>query len=389
MNVTDVELGDPNLPKRLRRARRDLGLTQEAVADAVGLARTSLVALEKGERGVRPDELVAMAGLYGRPIDELLRPTPPVEGFVAQFRTSLSRSKDAEQLEVALRDVERLAEDYRELERLSGIGPETYPPPYDIARLSPDAAALEIAASERTRLGLGDGPVANLREVLETKVWMRIFAVPLPARVEGFFAFTPETGACVAVNANHPAERQQWTLAHEFSHFLTRRLLAEVKVAQGYSRVPAHERFAEAFAREFLMPTAGLTRDFNALMRTGPEQVTAGALVELAGFYRVSFQALVLRLEGLGLLPGGTYDMLAHERFSVSEARRLLGVPAPEPDTRTLPLRYVRLGVEAYRDGRISEGAFARFLRLDRVTARELARLTAADAGGAVEEGAE
>ena len=44
---------------------------------------------------------------------------------------------------------------------------------------------------------------------------------------------------------------------------------------------------------------------------------------------------------------------------------------------------------KAYRDGRISEGAFARFLRLDRVTARELARLAAPDAGEAVEAASE
>ena len=81
------------------------------------------------------------------------------------------------------------------------------------------------------------------------------------------------------------------------------------------------------------MPASGLTRDFNALMRTRPGGVTPGALVELASFYRVSFQALSVRLEGLGLLPRGTFDVLQHERFSVAEARRLLGVPVP---SRTL-----------------------------------------------------
>ncbi len=38
------------------------------------------------------------------------------------------------------------------------------------------------------------------------------------------------------------------------------------------------------------------------------------------------------------------------------------------------PARYVTLAVDAYRAGRISEGAFARFLRVDRVTARDVAR---------------
>ena len=380
MTATDPELRNPNLPKRLRNARRDRGLTQEAVADQLGLARTSLVALEKGERAVRPDELVAMAGLYGRTVDELLRPTPPVEDFIGQFRTSLSRTDDAEALEDAIRTVERYAEDYRELERRAGVTSDhSYPAPYAIDGVPPAAAATEIASTERNRLGLGDGPIANLRDILETKIGIRVFFIELPSRIEGFFAFTPETGACIAVNANHPVERQQWTMAHELAHFLTRRLVAEITVAKGppRGRVLPHERFAEAFAGEFTMPASGLTRDFNAIRRTRPDGVTPGALVELAAFYRVSFQALVVRLEGLGLLPRGTFDMLQGERFSVTEARRLLGLAAPEPDARVLPVRYVTLAVDAYRDGRISEGAFARFLRLDRVTAREVARTLA------------
>jgi Zn-dependent peptidase ImmA (M78 family)/DNA-binding XRE family transcriptional regulator len=377
MGVSEAELRNPNLPKRLRNARRDRGLTQEAVAEQLGLARTSLVALEKGERFIRPDELVVMARLYGRPIDELLRPSAPADNFVGQFRTSLSRTADADKLEDAIRTIERYAEDYRELERRSGVAPDhRYPAPYSVDGLSPTAAATEIASTERNRLGLGDGPLPNLRDILETKLGIRVFFIELPPRIEGFFAFTPETGACIAVNAKHPVERQQWTMAHEFAHFLTRRLRAEITVSkmEPRGRTPQHERLAEAFAGDFLMPTSGLTRDFNAIRRTGVEGVTPGTLVELAAFYRVSFQALVVRLEGLGLLPRGTFDMLQHERFSVAEARRLLGLSAPEPDTRVFPVRYVTLAVDAYRDGSISEGAFARLLLLDRVTARAVAR---------------
>jgi len=336
------------------------------------------VALEKGDRAVQPAELVEMARLYARPLDELLRPTAPIEDFVGQFRSSLSRSEDSAQLEAAIREVERNAEDYRELERINGATVEHgYPAPYDIGGVQPESAAVEIAHTERNRLGLGDGPIPNLREILETKVSIRVFFLDLPARVEGFFAYTSQTGACIAVNAQRPVERQQWTMAHEFAHFLTRRLLAEVTVSHA-RRIPAHERFAEAFAGEFVMPTTGLTRDYNNLVRSRPGGVTPGALVELAAFYRVSFQALVLRLEGMGLVRRGTYDMLAHERFKLSEARELLGLAAPAPDQRAFPVRYLTLAVDAYTKGLISEGAFARFLRVDRVAAREVGRVLAA-----------
>src|SRR5437016_4472323 len=77
--MSDASLIGPALAARLRAARRDADLTQDEVARDLGIARTSLVALEKGERRVKPDELISLARLYGRTVDELLRPSAPVE----------------------------------------------------------------------------------------------------------------------------------------------------------------------------------------------------------------------------------------------------------------------------------------------------------------------
>jgi hypothetical protein len=61
-------------------------------------------------------------------------------------------------------------------------------------------------------------------------------------------------------------------------------------------------------------------------------------------------------------------------RFHVGEARKMLELAALPPDTELLPLRYRYMAVEAYLEGDISEGQFARFLRTDRTTARGLAQ---------------
>ena len=45
-----------------------LGLTQQEVADSLERARTTATALEKGEGRIRPDELISLAGLYGRQV---------------------------------------------------------------------------------------------------------------------------------------------------------------------------------------------------------------------------------------------------------------------------------------------------------------------------------
>ena len=52
------------LGQGLQKARRARGLTQQEVADSLELARTTVTALEKGERRIRPDELISLAGRF-------------------------------------------------------------------------------------------------------------------------------------------------------------------------------------------------------------------------------------------------------------------------------------------------------------------------------------
>ena len=54
--------------QRLRSARETLGLTQEDVADALGIQRTSVIAMEAGKRGVGALELRRLARLYRRSV---------------------------------------------------------------------------------------------------------------------------------------------------------------------------------------------------------------------------------------------------------------------------------------------------------------------------------
>jgi Zn-dependent peptidase ImmA (M78 family) len=90
----------------------------------------------------------------------------------------------------------------------------------------------------------------------------------------------------------------------------------------------------------------------------------------LADLYQVSVQALILRLEELRRLPTGTWDRLESEGFKVRRAQRMLGIEANPPIECPLPARYADLAVLAYDKQKISEGQLARFLRLDRVSAR-------------------
>ena len=370
-----IEASRPaDLAQRLREARIQKGLRQEDVAEKLGVARTTVINIEKALRRIRPAELMTMAEIYGRTLNELLRPTPPPEPLAVQFRLAPSQKSDDLSLRNQIEELERLCDDYLELERIMNAPlVRREPEQYTVEGL--EQAAEEVAAAERSRLSLGDGPLMHLREMLEEEAGMRVFALNLPSGVAGLFAYTKGIGPCVAFNRNHPSGRQVLSLAHEYGHYLTTRDRAEVTVLRtSYQRIPESERFADAFGRYFLMPSGGVIRLFNNLKRSRAGRLTRGDLVRLAHLYRVSLQAMVLRLEELRLVRPGTWDQIEISGFKLHEAQRLLDLSPEPPDERLLPSRYIQLGVEAFRNGLITEGQLARFLRVDRLEARDVVR---------------
>jgi Zn-dependent peptidase ImmA (M78 family)/transcriptional regulator with XRE-family HTH domain len=379
------------LGERLKDARKARGLTQEAVASKLGILRTTLVAIEKGERRVTPGELIEMAKMFGRPVSEFVSKRANKEPFVPQFRLPPGQQNVTEvDLTAAAMEMESLARDYVELEEMnSAVMRPTFPPAYtmEVPGATPEQRGEEVAAEERTRLGIGDGPVADLRALLEEAVGIRVFYLNLPPKVGGLFACNDELGACIAINRNHPPTRGNWSLAHEYGHFLTTRYLADVSFTHDYWGKMAAERFADSFAKNFLMPRTGVMRRLSDSVKAlGKERPTIGAVLSLAHLYHVSAQAMFLRLEELKRISSGTWDTLREKRgFKPEQARSTLGLAA-DPRQPMLPLRYRQLARNAFEreDAGLTEGQLARKLRLDRVSARlelESLRLMADDAG--------
>src|SRR5262249_17971519 len=72
MSVLD-HLSDQELGQRLRIARESAKLRQEDAAERLGMSRTTVVAVEKGDRRARFEEVRAFAQLYGTSVNALLR----------------------------------------------------------------------------------------------------------------------------------------------------------------------------------------------------------------------------------------------------------------------------------------------------------------------------
>jgi Zn-dependent peptidase ImmA (M78 family)/DNA-binding XRE family transcriptional regulator len=360
------------LGKELQAARKSRGMTQEDAAKVINVTRTTVTAIEKGERRIKANELIRLAQAYGRQISDFVRPRPGLDLASIRLRgpAFLSES-DQQQLEQSVEQLRDYARDYLELEQIMDAPlPRKYPSEYTVANTPAQQAAESIAIQERNRLGLGDGPIPMLRDVLEQDVGIRIFYIPLlPSSVSAMFFYVEPLGACIGVNAQHPEERRRWSLAHDYGHFLVARQKPHVSFLPVYQRVPEEERLVDAFAMYFLMPTSSIIRRVNDVKQaTG--KFTLADLMILAHYYGVSAEALTRRLEGMKLLSTGVWEHLKERGLRVHEARQQLELEQIPSHDHPLPMRYQHLAVNAFRDAKITEGQLVRFLHVDRLEAR-------------------
>lgn len=83
------------LGKRLRESRESSGFTQEEVSGALGIPRTSVLAMEAGKRNVSAPELRRLARLYRRSVEWLLgEESPDLTTNVALYRATDALSQD-------------------------------------------------------------------------------------------------------------------------------------------------------------------------------------------------------------------------------------------------------------------------------------------------------
>jgi Zn-dependent peptidase ImmA (M78 family)/DNA-binding XRE family transcriptional regulator len=375
-----LKILDPKMiGERLKNARRARGFTQGAVAKKLGCARTTVVAIEKGDRRVTPAELLAFCGCYDRNVSEVVKQNAFTEALTPQFRAAFPSSAlespfTEEQLLQVCHELETRAEDYFELEQLCASPlPRDFPPPYPLenSRLSPEQLAEEVAQEERNRLGLGDAPIGDLRALLEEAVGLRIFFYPMPSPVAGLFAYNDRLGGCLGINLRQPWHRANWSLAHEYAHFLTTRYFADVDLLQGRWAKLRAERFADSFTSNFLMPRSGVNRRLSEVEMARKDRITVADLVTLADYFCVSSQAMCLRLESLKRMPLGGWDRLKAGGFKPDKARETLGLLRPERKHAPWPVRYLLLAKAALEMGALSEAQLAKKLRTDILSTRE------------------
>ena len=357
------------LGERLRRARSNANLTQDTAASRLTMARTTLVAIERGQRRVKPDELVALSRLYGISVGRITAPNAIHVDLTAKFRRVEGRETDQD-VTNAVELLNRLASGATELERAVGATlSQDYPPSIRLRAAGLQQQAEDAAVSLRNRLGVGLGPINDLFSLFELDLGVRVFLRALPNHISGLYAYDEALGACILINAHHPWKRRVQSLAHEGGHFISDRSHADVLEDSAVSP-SIEERFARRFGAALLMPASTVRSRFDQIV-TIERAFSVRQLVLLAHQFGVATEAMARRLEELDLLPNGTWQSMKDRKFDSTFERQVLGDPASEMSLPLIPSRVAYLASVAAERGVLSEGQLCELLVVDRLQLRE------------------
>ncbi|MCW5939184.1 MAG: ImmA/IrrE family metallo-endopeptidase [Fimbriimonadaceae bacterium] len=369
LGISNIELGE-----RLRVARDRAKVTQAEAAQLIGAVRTTLIAIEKGERKVRLEELQKLAARYGLSVNALLRRESVHLDLVPQFRKQLKA--DADEVESASQLLNVLVAAECELENALGVvRHRNYPPERPLLPGDVTQQADHDATEHRRWLGLGMGPISDVVGLLESELGVRVYVRPLASNISGLFAFSEVAGACVLLNANQPS-RLPMTAAHEWGHLASNRRNPSV-VSIGDRFTSRDDKYANAFAAALLMPAITVKQRFVELT-AGQRDLTRRHVILLAANFFVSREAMVRRLEQLGLVREGAWSWFQDNGGITDEqAREVIGNDATKHlvavrSAGLLPHRLALLVREAAKGELYSEGQLARLLQLDRQEIRQV-----------------
>ena len=391
-----------NLGERLRSARERRGISQQAVAEALGLPRTAVTNMETGKRTVSTLELARMAEIYGPPAAYFLAESEidTQKDLLVILHRSLPEMAEKPEIDQAVGHIVDLCREGASLKIMLNQTTGQTAPEYSNRMTSVGNAIRQgqhVAQEERKRLGLGHAPIGSIAEIITDQgIWTA--ATDLTDSLSGFFINHPSIGAAILVNTRHWPVRRRFSYAHEYAHALFDRH-APVTTTRQENAAELIEKHANAFAAAFLMPAEGVAEQLSQLdkghpsraeirPRPGSQAITYQDVAALAHHFGVSYEAAVWRLKSLRHINQPKTKTLIPQKEVGRRYIKLLGFldifdeGEHEPPLEVgLRNQLTRLALKAYRQGEISRGRIAEISRKLTINPVEMIELAEA-AGG-------
>ncbi len=314
--------------ERLKTARTASGLSQRALAEAVGVSAMAISKYERDEMTPGSSVLSKLSLALEQRLDFFLRPAQvTVSAPVYRRRASMKKREEAG----VRAQVEEWVDRYLALEDLVGRAPD-----FRVDGVERSISASEqverVAGELRELWQLGLDPIENLVEVLEAH-GIRIGAIGGSPGFDALTFWIDDGVPVVALRRGVPGDRARFSLAHELGHLVLR-------PGPDVNEDNAASRFAGAF----LVPKSA------ALLELGKKRhsLSLWELSVLKGRYGLSMKAWVHRAADLSIISRaaarGLYMQLAP--YKTEEPGDQL--PFDEPQ------RLLRLAMRAVSEGFVS-----------------------------------
>lgn len=335
-------------PARLTLARQAAGWSKKALAETIGAAPAAVSQYEAGLARPSGTVLASCAAALGVRVGFFARGRPrlPLDVTDAHFR-SLRSARAADRLR-ALATVELFWELTEQLTRHVQL------PPLDLPDLGEEVTDPRSAARDlRAAWGMASGPVSQLVRLVESKgVVVAFLNFSEAGRVDAFSTSAGHRPTIVLSGDQSSALRTRFSAVHELAH-----LLLHTEVIPGDSR---HEREADAFAAEFLMPAAEITAEL-------PSRVDLQTLRRLQRRWGVPIVALLHRCRELRTLSEASY-----QRAMMRLSRLGWRTQEPAGVLRTERPALVVQAFDVAADRGVTVGTLADALQLPAATVRTL-----------------
>lgn len=369
-----ASINQMELARRLRLARTGVGLSQDAVAAELKVPRPTISQIEAGRRGVSSLELMKLAKLYRRPLSAFFEDDFDLnyseDPLTVLYRATALRSEDR----AVVAGFEVMCRNYSYLEELLGLAGEIPLP--DFSNFGEPRNKIEairqgeqVASEERRRLGIGDDPIRNVFELLESQ-GIRVFVRELhESSISGLFMYGRTIGPCILINGKEHRNRLAFNAAHEYAHvLLDRKLQARASsTTQQIGHPEEDNEFLEvranSFAAAFLLPASGIERFLwdRGMTRRTKSSLQVVHVLYLQRAFGVSYQAALYRLQNLGWLTRAQREELA--KYHPDKLGQELGIHDDgDKYLAVYPLRYVYLALEAHRQAKITVEKLADFI---------------------------
>ena len=275
---------------KLRLGRKAAGLSQDALAQAIGVSKQMISKYESGQSGPDSDGLLRLAKALNRNLDYFFR-APQLDLDQVSFRkrarltgTRLHRvrAEVADRVEAAL-----------ELEELLGLHSQFERPKLNIQPLTEVGSAVdEAAASLRKHWQIGVDAIASMRDLLRQHA-IRVIELELDSDFDGLSTIVNDRIGIVVVNRHgeRDAVRQRFTLAHELGHLI-------LPIAEGIPE-DLEEKICHRFASALLLPHEALEQELGR-RRSG---ISLTELKAVRCKWGISGAAVVYRAREAGILP--------------------------------------------------------------------------------------